>query len=239
MFGRAIKALNSVLPNATFKEVTKEGEVMMEDSGSLVSINRLSDGYKSTLSWVLDLTRRLCDAFPPDKFPDLESPLHAPGVVLVDEIDLHLHPRWQRKVVEMIRSTFPNIQFIVTTHSPFVAQDMTKDDKLIVLKRGEDGAVNAEHGMGFVKRWRADQILTSWLFDLETTRDGDAPEEETEYQALLEAEVSGKLSEEQKSRLRELKLRLDKDPRGETLSDQEIYAAADALSAALLANDPD
>jgi ABC-type multidrug transport system ATPase subunit len=239
LFDTAITALNTVLPNAKFEEVTKDGEVMMNDSGNLVSINRLSDGNKSTLTWVLDLTRRLCDAFPADKFPDLESPLHAHGVVLVDEIDLHLHPRWQRKVVEMIRKTFPNIQFIVTTHSPFVAQDMTEDDKLIVLKRGENGAVYAEHGMGFAKRWRADQILTSWLFDLETTRDGDADTDEKDYQALLEKEVSEKLTDEEKARLRELKQRLDKDPLGATLSDQEIYAAADALTAALRANDPD
>lgn len=236
VFNRAISALDSVLPYANFKEVTKNGIVLMEDSGNPVSINRLSDGYKSTLTWVLDLTKHLCEAFPQDKFPDLKSPLYAPGVVLVDEIDLHLHPKWQRKVVEMIGETFPNIQFIVTTHSPFVAQDMSEDNKLIVLKRGENGAVRAEHGMGFAKRWRADQILTSWLFDLETTRDGDADTDEKDYQFLLRKEVSEKLTDKEKAQLRNLKQKLDKDPLGETLSDQEIYAAADALANALLAD---
>jgi hypothetical protein len=64
--------------------------------------------------------------------PELENPLLGAGVVLIDELELHLHPQWQREVVEKLRTTFPNIQFIVTTHSPFIVQTL-RPDELILL----------------------------------------------------------------------------------------------------------
>ena len=84
-----------------------------------LSLQQLSDGERAFLALLGDLVRRLALAN-----PDLENPLDGHGVVLVDELELHLHPRWQREVAEKLRSTFPNIQFIATTHSPFVIQSL-------------------------------------------------------------------------------------------------------------------
>lgn len=76
---------------------------------------QLSDGYRNLLALVLDFARRLAQAN-----PNWPNPLEAPGILLIDEIELHLHPRWQQKVIPVLRAAFPNTQLIVSTHSPAV-----------------------------------------------------------------------------------------------------------------------
>jgi len=78
-----------------------------------LSIEQLSDGEKCTLALMGDLARRLSLANPSRK-----NPLQGEGVVLIDEIELHMHPAWQREILSKLKETFPNIQFIITTHSP-------------------------------------------------------------------------------------------------------------------------
>jgi len=98
---------------------------------------RVSDGERALLAMVIDLCRRLALAN-----PELDNPLTGAGVALIDEIELHLHPQWQREVVEKLRGTFPNVQFILTTHSPFVIQSVRSEDSLMLL----DGQPLAELG---------------------------------------------------------------------------------------------
>ena len=93
--------------------------LLVDKDGETLDLSQLSDGERSFLAIVCDLGRRLALAN-----PLLENPLHGTGVVLIDDLELHLHPKWQREVREKLRSTFPNIQFIATTHSPFVIQDL-------------------------------------------------------------------------------------------------------------------
>jgi len=88
----------------------------------------MSDGERSLLAMMVDLCRRLVLAN-----PELDDPLQGAGVVLIDEIELHLHPQWQREVVEKLRRSFPRIQFVLTTHSPFVIQSVHSGDELILL----------------------------------------------------------------------------------------------------------
>lgn len=108
-----------------------EGQFVLEKQGILLFENQLSSGEKSLLSLVGDLARRLCLANPKS-----ENPLNGSGIVLIDEIDLHLHPKWQRKVVGKLREIFPNIQFLVTTHSPTLLG--TLDRKHIkILRNGQ------------------------------------------------------------------------------------------------------
>ena len=100
-----------------------------------LGLNQLSDGERSFIAILGDMVRRLALAN-----PDLDNPLEGHGVVLIDELELHLHPTWQRGIVEKLRSTFPNIQFIGTTHSPFVIQSL-RPEELIYL----DTAVLSEY----------------------------------------------------------------------------------------------
>ena len=83
---------------------------------------QLSDGYRNLLALVLDFARRLAQAN-----PTLPNPLEAPGILLIDEIELHLHPRWQQKVIPALRAAFPNTQLIVTTHSPAVLTTVRRE----------------------------------------------------------------------------------------------------------------
>ena len=80
-----------------------------------MELAQLSDGYRNLLALVLDFARRLAQAN-----PSWPNPLEAPGILVIDEIELHLHPRWQQTVIPSLHATFPNTQIIVSTHSPAV-----------------------------------------------------------------------------------------------------------------------
>jgi predicted ATP-binding protein involved in virulence len=90
-------------------------------------VDQLSDGEKSILVMSADIARRLSIAH-----AKLSEPLSGEAVVAIDEIDLHLHPAWQRAVVGRLRSTFPNCQFIVTTHSPQVLSEVPTDSVVML-----------------------------------------------------------------------------------------------------------
>lgn len=93
----------------------------VEKHGKTLDVAQLSQGEKSLMALVGDIARRLAMMN-----PDLENPLHGDGIVLIDEIDLHLHPQWQRGIIRRLRETFPNCQFLLTTHSPLVISDAKK-----------------------------------------------------------------------------------------------------------------
>lgn len=121
--------------------------------------DELGFGYQTTLTWLTDFCKRMFELY-----PDAENPLQEEAVVLVDEIDLHLHPKWQRDLVPTLSKIFPNVQFIVTTHSPHVLQSM-EDVNLYVLRR------NAESGEITVERsdvtdftgWTVEEILSETM----------------------------------------------------------------------------
>ncbi len=113
------------------------GEFSLIKKGVMLSFSQLASGEKSLLTLVADLARRLTMAN-----PHKENPLAGQGVVLIDEIDLHLHPKWQRKVIPQLQKTFPNIQFVITTHSPIIVSEIDrenikilKDDKVLPLNK--------------------------------------------------------------------------------------------------------
>lgn len=89
----------------------------------VLSITQLSDGERGVIIVIADIARRLEIAN-----PSLENPLYGRGIVLIDEIELHLHPAWQRKIITALEATFPNIQFILTTHSPQVISEVARSN---------------------------------------------------------------------------------------------------------------
>jgi predicted ATP-binding protein involved in virulence len=103
--------------------------------GQELIINQLSDGEKCLLAMVGDLARRLAIAN-----PGLPDPLQGSGVVLIDEIELHLHPKWQREIIPALTRTFRNCQFIVTTHSPQVISQV-KPEGIYILESTSDGII--------------------------------------------------------------------------------------------------
>jgi len=112
------EAMKKLLPGMTFKGIDRERRDLMFDTvDGEVPLAYLSDGYQNMAAWCGDLLFRVTNTF-----DDYKDPLSARGVLIVDEIDLHLHPVWQRQLRNFLSDMFPNFQFILTTHSPLTAQ---------------------------------------------------------------------------------------------------------------------
>ena len=107
------------------------------ESGEIetLALDRLSGGYRIMLALVADLARRMAQGN-----PHLDDPLQSEAIVLIDEVDLHLHPSWQQRVLPDLMRTFPNAQFIVSTHSPQVLTTV-KPEHIVELTREGDGIV--------------------------------------------------------------------------------------------------
>ena len=166
-----------------------------------LSPKELSLGYRTLLALVIDLAARMFD-----RYPESKNPLEEPAVVLVDEIDLHLHPKWQRDLIDDLTNLFPNTQFIVTTHSPLIVQAAAaRDANLLVLRREGDHVI-IDQSVEAVRGWRADQILTSDLFDLPSTRDTHIERLEKHRREILS---KAKLTKADEKKAKELTAELD------------------------------
>ena len=155
-------ALNAFLPefrNLTVRRSPLRMEI--EKNGRILTVNQLSDGEKCLIALVSDLARRMAIAN-----PNAKNPLAGEGIVLIDEIDLHLHPKWQRIVVPKLLEVFPNCQFLISTHSPHVLTHVKPDN--IFLLRWEDDNITAQKPAQSYGQ-TADRILED-LMGLETTR---------------------------------------------------------------------
>ncbi|MGL5694554.1 MAG: AAA family ATPase [Peptostreptococcaceae bacterium] len=95
------------------------------ENGKRLPFNLLSDGYRNVIGMVADIAFRMAVLNP---HLEKDAIKKTPGIVLIDEIDLHLHPQWQRKIVSDFKRVFPNIQFVATTHSPFIIQSLDKGE---------------------------------------------------------------------------------------------------------------
>jgi predicted ATP-binding protein involved in virulence len=127
------KAVRRFLPGYSNLRLSDDDQprLLIERRGVEVPVRNLSDGERGSLALVLDLTRRLAQAN-----PDLPDPAATgTGVVLIDEIDLHLHPKWQREIVRSLPDAFPRLQFIATTHSPQVIGEV-EHDRIQIMGRG-------------------------------------------------------------------------------------------------------
>jgi energy-coupling factor transporter ATP-binding protein EcfA2 len=202
-------------------------EVLVSVEGETVPVHMLSQGVLATLTWAGTLISRMFETFEPASPEELSfNPAHGEALLLIDELDLHLHPEWQRHIVPAIRATFPNLQVIATTHSPLLVGSM-ETKEVIHLDRLPNGEVETSLHRTY-RGWRADQILTSEAFGLDTTRDERTEEIISEYERLLEVT---RPSPDQLRRRTELETHLGADlPRvQETSREREASAMVDEL----------
>ena len=130
------QAISSLIPNFTKLRVRRSPlRMTLQKDGEELIVNQLSDGEKCLLAIVGDLARRLAIAN-----PGLKNPLDGFGVVLIDEIELHLHPKWQREIIPALTRTFSKCQFIVTTHSPQVISQI-KPQGIYILEKTDTGII--------------------------------------------------------------------------------------------------
>lgn len=153
----------------------KMGELLITINGNTQPFSNLSDGQRCMLALVADIAQK-AEWLNPHLSDNFLT--ETPGVVLIDELDLHLHPKWQRRVIEDLRRTFPKIQFICTTHSPFLIQSLRSSDELIML----DGQPTDElANLGI-------EAIATGIMGVEN------PEASPRYMAMLEA-AKGYLAE--------------------------------------------
>jgi hypothetical protein len=191
-------------------------EVRVETDDGMVRIEFVSQGTQSLLGWVGVLLQRLNDFYGGEsqarQTPSGEtasSLLDQYALVLMDEIDAHMHPKWQQLLVQSLKGLFPNAQFIVTTHSPLIVGGLERREVRVVRRAGPDepqaGHVVVEWPKQKLKGLRADQILTGdSLFNLDSTlapdlyagrqryttlaaKDGLSPEEQRELETLADS----------------------------------------------------
>ncbi len=153
--------IRSLLPNCG--ELVNGSSTEIPLYGDTVPLRDLSDGYSSLLALIGHLFRYslVGSHWSGD-------PAKVRGVALIDEIDAHLHPAWQRSILPDLSMVFRNLQIIATTHSPMVEGSV--DAKFIRIFKRDGASVNVVETPTSIEGWRADQILTSILFDLPTTR---------------------------------------------------------------------
>lgn len=198
-------------------------EVEVNGPDGWVPFGALGLGYRTMTAWMVDLASRLFE-----RYGDLPDPLAGAAVCLVDEIDLHLHPRWQRDLIERLTAIFPQTQFIATAHSPLVVQ-AAPHANIVVLRREGDHVV-IDNAPQSVRNWRLDQILTSELFEVPSARPPELDGLLAERDRLL---AKPELSVDDEQRLEQLRREIGELPQGDTPEDIEamdvIRRAAKAL----------
>jgi len=164
-YKQVVNLLDRLLPDeAGFTGSFEGGEYYFEMRGAEIPFGALSDGYSGYIGWIADLLYHLCMGCPSGyKLIDNR------GVVLVDEIDLLLHPEWQRTVVQTISEALPNLQFVFSTHSPIIAGSVHKEN-IYIMDTDSSGAATVEQYKERIYGLNAEQILTSSYFGLRTTR---------------------------------------------------------------------
>ncbi len=162
----AIKLLNKLMAtgHVGFSDKLDGREYLFDRGGTLLPFNSLSDGYRGFVGWVADLLWHLCVACPRGV-----ALVDIAGIVMVDEIDLLLHPRWQMKVVDAVARTFPRIQFIFTSHSPLVAGSLEWMNIITLSLAGRSNRTVVKRLKQSIHGLDADQILLSDFFGLPST----------------------------------------------------------------------
>jgi len=179
-------------------EKTKDGRIALTAlGGRTVFLEDLSAGYQSVVALATDIMSVLLRIW--------ESIQIAEGIVLIDEIDAHLHPRWKMQIVERLRETFPRVQFLVTSHEPLSLRGLNQQE-VAVMTRSSRGRVAAiTEDLPNPKALRVDQLLTSEFFGLSCTLSPELEIAFNEYYALLAKRTRTK---KQDARLAELKTTL-------------------------------
>jgi len=188
------KMLNDLLEREVIVKVDVDKVEFTEKGANPISFHQLSEGYKSVIIFVCDLIFRLSQsADAGQSISDLK------GVVFVDEIDLHLHPKWQRVLIGKLRDVFPGIQFIFTTHSPTIIQGASEDAIIYRVYRDTENGITKVSDPYFRKNLdhlMINTVLTSPLFGLSDSRMNEDDDFADTSETYLLYRINKKLEEE-------------------------------------------
>ncbi len=205
---------DDLMPNQLrVARVDSDGLWLVDRNGIELSWNEMSDGYRVLLALVSDLIHHLLSAYTIDGLAVYDTNGHLSinrsGVVLIDEVDAHLHPEWQREIGFWLKRRFPKIQFLVTTHSPIICQAADANGLFVLPEPGSSDRPYALSAADYARviASRPDTILLTPAFGLQNTRSPDAVEARREY-ARLQAKqrAGGRLSPAEQDQLEKLKI---------------------------------
>ena len=182
MLKRFFDILGDLTPGVDFEYAGVDQdawEVRLDSPDGMISFDLLSRGMTAILGWIGVLLQRLYEVHADAARPEAESAL-----LLVDEIDVHLHPEWQHEILPLLEKHFPAVQLLATTHSALVVGNVRPLD-VIVLRRDFRNVVRPTRIDGRFAGWRSDQILTSPAFGLTSTRDAATASDQAEYRELM------------------------------------------------------
>jgi hypothetical protein len=173
------RATKGLLPDVTVHRVDRERrQLIFRTPDGMVPLEELSDGYQNVAAWCGDLLYRITEVF-----KNYKNPLLARGLILLDEVDLHLHPFWQRTLVATLRDRLRNFQFLTTTHSPLTAQQAGRGELYILRRVNKVPALL--HYEDAPNLLRVEQLIVSPVFGLETGVS-------TKVEALRKKEATGR-----------------------------------------------
>jgi len=209
------KIITSLIPDDRWQDVAfdnRENELVgifttEEGKKEKLSFGQLSDGFRNMVAIGGDLAYRCIQLNP---HLGENAIINTPGVVLIDEIDMHLHPNWQSRVVQDLKTAFPKIQFIATTHSPFIVHSL-KEEELIIL----DSDITKD-GDPFKKSM--EDVIANEMGVVEVPRSKEFLEMEKVAEEYFKLVAIGKTSEDDqrtsqlRARLNELEIKFADDP---------------------------
>lgn len=157
------RAMKTLLPGMTFDRIDrKRRELMFRTVDGLVPFQQLSDGYQNVANWCGDVLYRITNTF-----DDYKAPLATRGLLLVDELDLHLHPVWQRRLMDFLAKALPNMQIVATSHSPLIAQQLREGELHVIERPGPKRGAILRSIEGDPSRLTLSQLLSP-VFGIES-----------------------------------------------------------------------
>jgi energy-coupling factor transporter ATP-binding protein EcfA2 len=205
---------DDLMPNQiTVDRVDSDGLWLKDRNGLQLAWSDMSDGYRAALALLVDILRHLVKTYGFEGLTERDSSgrltVARSGVVMIDEIDAHLHPEWQQKIGFWLKSHFPKIQFLVTTHSPIICQAADPNGLFVLPEPGGGDQPRALSSDDYQKiiASRPDTILLTPAFGLQNTRSSKAVEARAEYSKLkAKANAGAKLTAQEQTELRQLQL---------------------------------
>ena len=182
------KVLSNLLPEIKFHSIDKQnGHLLFDTPDGIVPLHCLSDGYLAMAAWIGDLLFQVSEVSGDSQ----EKPLTVKGLLLIDEVDLHLHPKRQRQLLSLLDKWLPNFQFVVTTHSPMAAQQ-TGEGELHYLMR-KRGKIHLYPFSGAPNTLLLHQLVMSPAFGLDTDESKEVEDMKNRYRSLRDkADLSAK-----------------------------------------------
>ena len=235
-FDQVAKALKDVLdlPSVETYFIRKDDQIYFSENKE--TVDQLSEGYRSVIALAVDIMKTLSEDTQSNIAKKTNTSLSyeaMEGIVLVDEISSHLHPRWQMKIVKAFRKAFPKLQFIVTSHDPLSLKGIENGEVLLLRKDKDDKVIGIDN-LPNPAELRAEQLLTSEFFGLSSTLDPELEIQFNTYHYLL---AKRDLTAEEKIQLDNLKESLkDKQHLGDSLREELMYNIIDSSLAKYIQN---